>query len=87
MLSPVAQLTPHSSPHNPSGKVFDADELREIAAFAEEHNLLVIADEVYDSLTFAPARHIRFATLPGMWERTITVGSAGKSFTATGWSV
>jgi len=76
-----------NTPHNPVGKVFTLAELEKIAALAEEFNLLVMADEVYDCLVFDNKEHVRIATLPGMWERTVTVGSAGKSFAATGWRV
>ncbi|KAH9994112.1 pyridoxal phosphate-dependent transferase [Russula compacta] len=76
-----------NTPHNPVGKVFTRAELEKIAALAEEYNLLIMADEVYDCLVFDNKEHVRIATLPRMWERTVTVGSAGKSFAATGWRV
>ncbi|KAJ2749863.1 arylformamidase, partial [Coemansia nantahalensis] len=75
-----------NTPHNPVGKVFARGELEEIAAIAKRHNLLVVADEVYEHLTYG-VEHVSIATLPGMWERTITVGSAGKLFGVTGWRV
>ncbi|KAJ1796241.1 arylformamidase [Coemansia sp. RSA 2399] len=75
-----------NTPHNPIGKVFAHDELAAIAAVAERHNLLVVSDEVYEHLTYATP-HISIATLPGMWDRTVTVGSAGKLFGVTGWRV
>jgi len=76
-----------NTPHNPVGKVFTKAELEMIAGLAEKHNLLVMADEVYDCLVFDGKEHVRIANLPGMWDRTVTVGSAGKSFAATGWRV
>lgn len=76
-----------NTPHNPVGKVFELEELQEIASLCIENDLLVIADEVYDCLTFDGREHIRIASLEGMWERTVTVGSAGKSFACTGWRV
>jgi len=76
-----------NTPHNPVGKVFTRDELENIAALATQHNLMVMSDEVYDCLVFDGKEHVRFATLPGMWDRTITVYSAGKAFAATGWRV
>ncbi|XP_034934560.1 kynurenine--oxoglutarate transaminase 3 [Chelonus insularis] len=76
-----------NTPHNPLGKVFTLDELQFIANLAKKWNTLVISDEVYEWMTFDPAKHIRFATLPGMWERTITIGSAGKTFSVTGWKL
>ena len=73
-----------NTPHNPTGKVFTRVELAAIAALAVEHDLLVLADEVYEHLVF-DGEHVPIATLPGMGERTITVGSAGKTFNMTGW--
>lgn len=76
-----------NSPHNPTGIVFTPAELLELAGFASEHDLIVIADEAYEHLWFDDNRHLPIATLPGMWERTVTVGSGGKSFSFTGWKV
>ncbi|THH02431.1 hypothetical protein EW026_g464 [Hermanssonia centrifuga] len=76
-----------NTPHNPVGKVFTREELEKIAALAEEFNLIVMSDEVYDSLVFDGKEHVRFAMLPGMWDRTVTVQSAGKMFAATGWRI
>ncbi|OBZ89446.1 putative aminotransferase C6B12.04c [Choanephora cucurbitarum] len=77
-----------NTPHNPVGKVFDEDELRAIGQVAEEHNLIILSDEVYDRLYYPPLNKFpRIATLDNFWQRTITVGSAGKSFAATGWRV
>ncbi|KAF9506449.1 hypothetical protein BS47DRAFT_1333826 [Hydnum rufescens UP504] len=75
-----------NTPHNPIGKVFDIDELREIGKVAEEFDLIIMADEVYDCLTYG-REHVRISTLDDLWKRTITIGSAGKSFSATGWRV
>ncbi|MFW6598925.1 pyridoxal phosphate-dependent aminotransferase [Propionibacteriaceae bacterium Y2011] len=76
-----------NSPHNPTGRVLDADELAGIAAVAAEHDLLVVSDEVYEHLTFDDHRHVPIATLPGMAARTITISSGGKTFSTTGWKV
>ncbi|TAK70246.1 MAG: putative succinyldiaminopimelate transaminase DapC [Actinomycetota bacterium] len=76
-----------NSPHNPTGVVFTAAELTEIARIAVDHDLLVVSDEAYEHLWFDEHRHIPIATLPGMAERTLTVGSGGKSFSFTGWKV
>ena len=76
-----------NTPHNPTGKVFAPAELALIAELAIEHDLIVIADEVYEHLTFDGAPHIPIATLPGMRERTITISSAGKTFSVTGWKI
>jgi aspartate/methionine/tyrosine aminotransferase len=75
-----------NTPHNPTGKVFTRAELEEVAAIALEHDLWVIADEVYDRLTF-DVPHVSIASLPDMRERTVTIGSAGKIFSVTGWRV
>lgn len=76
-----------NTPHNPTGKVFTKQELEAIAKLAQQYNLLVISDEVYDELYFTSQRPTRIASIPGMWERTITVGSAGKRFGVTGWRI
>ncbi|KAF9263526.1 1-aminocyclopropane-1-carboxylate synthase 1 [Marasmius fiardii PR-910] len=86
-ITPRTKMIVVNTPHNPVGKVFTRKELEGIAAIAVEHNLMVMSDEVYDCLVFDGKDHVRIATLPGMWERTITVGSAGKAFAATGWRV
>lgn len=75
-----------NTPHNPTGTVFDADELRTVAELAIEHDLIVVTDEVYEHLVF-DGEHVPIATLPGMAERTVTISSAGKTFSVTGWKV
>ncbi|KAE8742516.1 hypothetical protein FOCC_FOCC011926 [Frankliniella occidentalis] len=74
-----------NTPHNPIGKVFTQEELTVIADLCKKWNVLCISDEVYEWLVYKPYKHIRIATLPGMWDRTITIGSAGKTFSVTGW--
>ncbi|HKD74680.1 MAG TPA: aminotransferase class I/II-fold pyridoxal phosphate-dependent enzyme, partial [Ktedonobacterales bacterium] len=76
-----------NTPHNPTGRVLTGDELAQIAALCQEHDVAVITDEVYEHLVYLPARHIPIATLPGMFERTVTVSSAGKLFSLTGWKI
>ncbi len=76
-----------NTPHNPTGTVLDAEESQALAEVAVSHDLTVITDEVYEHLTFDGRRHIPLATLPGMWERTITLSSVGKSYSFTGWKV
>lgn len=76
-----------NTPHNPLGKVFSQTELEKIAALCKKWNVLCISDEVYEWLVYKPNTHIRMATLPGMWDRTITIGSAGKTFSMTGWKI
>lgn len=75
-----------NTPHNPSGKVFDREELELVAELARAHDAWVISDEVYEHLTYG-VPHVPIATLPGMRERTLTIGSAGKFFSVTGWKV
>ncbi|KAF8826632.1 hypothetical protein HHX47_DHR5000066 [Lentinula edodes] len=79
-ITPRTKMIIVNTPHNPVGKVFTRAELEIIAALAKEHNLLVMSDEVYDTLVFDGKEHVRIATLPGMWDRTVTVGSAGSRF-------
>jgi len=74
-----------NTPHNPTGRVFTREEMSLIAELCIEHDVTVISDEVYEHLTFDDVRHIPIATLPGMFERTVTVSSAGKLFSATCW--
>jgi len=76
-----------NTPHNPTGKVFTAAELDLICSLAREFDAWVVTDEVYEHLVFPGATHVSVATLPGMWERTLTISSAGKTFSATGWKV
>jgi N-succinyldiaminopimelate aminotransferase len=76
-----------NSPMNPTGKVFSPDELAFIANLVERHDTYAICDEVYEHLVFGNARHIPLMTLPGMRDRTMRIGSAGKTFSLTGWKV
>ncbi|KAI0739491.1 PLP-dependent transferase [Daedaleopsis nitida] len=86
-VTPRTKMIVLNSPHNPLGKVFSRAEMEQVAQIAEDHNLLVMSDEVYEGLVYDGREHVRFATLPGMWNRTLTVGSAAKLFAATGWRV
>ena len=85
-VTPRTRMILLNSPHNPTGTVFTRDELEEVARIAIENDLLVLSDEAYEHLWFETP-HVPIATLPGMWERTITIGSGGKSFSFTGWKV
>ncbi|MFF9625582.1 pyridoxal phosphate-dependent aminotransferase [Streptomyces griseosporeus] len=76
-----------NTPHNPTGTVLTREELTAVAALAVERDLLVVTDEVYEHLVFDDAGHVPLASLPGMRERTVTIGSAGKTFSFTGWKV
>ena len=86
-IGPRTRLLLLNSPHNPTGIVFTAAEREEIARIAITHDLIVISDEAYEHLWFDDHQHVPLAALPGMWERTITVGSGGKTFSFTGWKV
>lgn len=117
-FSPRTKLLVINTPMNPIGKVFSREELLQIAALVQKHNVLVLSDEVYEWMVYpafgtamegsaasintaiesgessintategSSIEHIRMATLPGMWERTLTLGSAGKTFSVTGWKI
>jgi N-succinyldiaminopimelate aminotransferase len=86
-VTPRTRLLLLNTPHNPTGKVFDELELAEVARVCREAGLLAVTDEVYEHLTFDGRPHIPLAALPGMAERTVTVSSAGKTFSVTGWKV
>ncbi|XP_047228113.1 kynurenine--oxoglutarate transaminase 1 [Girardinichthys multiradiatus] len=86
-ITPRTKAIVINSPNNPLGKVYKVEELQMIADLCIKHDLLCFSDEVYEWLTYDGAKHVKIASLPGMWERTITVGSAGKTFSATGWKV
>jgi aspartate/methionine/tyrosine aminotransferase len=86
-FGPRTRLIILNTPHNPTGKVFTPDELDTIAALCREHDVIALSDEVYSELTYDDARHVPLATRPGMWERTITVDSLGKTFSVTGWKI
>src|SRR3954453_23173355 len=76
-----------NSPHNPTGTVLTDAELRGIAEVAVEHDLVVITDEVYEHLVFDSAQHVPLVSYEGMAERTVSIGSAGKPFSVTGWKI
>ena len=76
-----------NTPHNPTGAVLTRAELEVVAEVARDHDLVVITDEVYEHLVFDGRRHVPICTLPGMWDRTVTISSAGKTFSFTGWKV
>lgn len=75
-----------NSPHNPTGSVFDLEALGVIVELAERHDAIILSDEVYEHLVFDGV-HQPIATVPGAWDRTITVSSAGKTFSVTGWKI
>ncbi|MER6225036.1 pyridoxal phosphate-dependent aminotransferase [Streptomyces sp. 900105755] len=86
-VTPRTRLLLVNTPHNPTGTVLTRAELTAVAELAVERDLLVVTDEVYEHLVYDEAEHVPLATLPGMRERTVTIGSAGKTFSFTGWKV
>ena len=86
-VTPRTRFVLLNTPHNPTGTVLTDAELQAVADLAIEHDLVVITDEVYEHLVFDERRHRPIATLPGMWDRTLTLSSAGKSWSVTGWKV
>ncbi len=86
-FSPKTKLMILNTPMNPCSKVFRRDELDFIAELAQKHDIYVICDEVYDHLVYDGEKHISLITLPGMRERCLRLGSAGKTFSLTGWKV
>ena len=73
------------NPSNPCGKVFTLEELTFIAELAKKYDTYVITDEVYEHIVYEPNKHVYFASLPGMWERTISCSSLSKTYSITGW--
>ena len=86
-FSPRTKALILNTPHNPTGIVFSISELTLIAELCQEFDVLAIADEVYEHIVFDGEEHVRLATLPGMWERTLTLGGASKTFSCTGWRI
>ena len=76
-----------NTPSNPSGKVWSREEMENIAAFSARHDLFVFTDEIYEHFIFDGGEHISAATLPDMWERTITISGLSKTFSITGWRI
>jgi N-succinyldiaminopimelate aminotransferase len=86
-IGPRTKLLLVNSPHNPTGSVLTLEELELIAELCRDHDLVAITDEVYEYLTYDGAAHVPLATLPAMRERTVSISSGGKTFSATGWKV
>jgi aspartate/methionine/tyrosine aminotransferase len=87
-ITPKTRLLLINTPHNPTGKVFALSELEQLKAILERNqHVIAVTDEVYEKLVYDSRQHIRLASLPGMWERVLTVSSCGKTFSATGWKV
>jgi aminotransferase len=86
-ITPRTRAIIVNSPSNPCGKVFTRDEFEKIAALAEEHDLFILTDEIYEYFLFDGTEHISPASLPGMAERTITISGLSKTFSITGWRI
>ena len=86
-ITPKTKLLLINTPHNPTGKVLNREELQSIADLAIQHDLIVVTDEVYEHLTFDGTEHIPMATLPGMRDRVLCISSGGKTFNTTGWKI
>ena len=86
-FSERTRLVVFNNPHNPTARVFDADELALLAEACVRHDVIALSDEVWEHVLFDGRRHLPLASLPGMAERTVKVGSAGKIFSLTGWKV
>lgn len=87
LVGPKTKAIIVNTPNNPSGHVYTREELSIIADLCRDHDLIAVTDEVYEHIVFEGHEHVRLATLPGMWDRTITVSSAGKTFSLTGWKI
>ena len=86
-VTPRTRAILFNNPHNPTGKLFSTDELKAIAKAAQTHDLIVISDEVWEHVILGGSQFVPIAVLPGMSERSIKIGSAGKIFSLTGWKV
>ncbi len=86
-FSPNTRLVVFNNPHNPTARAFDAAELGLLARFCVDHDALVVSDEVWEHVLFDGLAHVPLSALPGMAERTVKIGSAGKIFSLTGWKV
>ena len=86
-FTPRTRIIIINTPHNPTGKVYSREELTVVAELCQRHDVIAITDEVYEHILYDGVPHTRLATLPGMRERTLTIGSLGKTFSVTGWKV
>lgn len=87
LFSAKTKLILINTPHNPTGKVYSAAEMQLIAELCQQHDVIAVTDEVYEHIIFDGREHVVMATLPGMAERTVTISSAGKTYSVTGWKV
>ena len=86
-FSPATRAVLVNTPHNPTGSVLPREDLEAVAALCQEFGAIAISDEVYEHLVFDGGRHVSIATLPGMWERTVRISGAAKTFACTGWKI
>lgn len=86
-FGPRTRMLLLNSPHNPTGKVFNRDELAFLADLCQQWDVVAVCDEVYDRILFDGHEHIPLATMPGMFERTLAINSTGKTFSMTGWKI
>src|SRR3954447_12290690 len=86
-FGPRTRLLLLNTPHNPTGKVFHREELAFMADLCQQWNVAAVTDEVYERIVFDGVEHVPLATLPWMWERTLTINSTGKTFSMTGWKI
>ena len=86
-ITPRTKLLILPYPNNPTGGIMEREDLMKIARVVEKHDLLVLSDEIYSELTYGEREHVSFASLPGMWERTVTLNGFSKAFAMTGWRV
>jgi aminotransferase len=86
-FSPRTRAIILNTPHNPTGHVFSEEELRFIAELCQRYDAYAITDEIYEHILYDGHRHIPIATLPGMWERTVTISGMSKSYAVTGWRI
>ena len=84
-ITPKSKMIVINNPNNPTGRVYSINELEDLASLAEEYDLLVLCDETYEYFLYDDKHHITFATLPGMWERTLTSYTFTKSYSMSGW--
>jgi aminotransferase len=87
LITPQTKVLLIGYPNNPTGAVMSREKLQEVASIAQEHDLLIISDEIYDRLVYAGHEHVCVASLPGMRERTITLGGFSKNYAMTGWRI
>lgn len=86
-ITPRTKAIVVNTPHNPTGHVYTREELAPIARVCVERDLIAITDEIYEHLLYDGREHVSIASLPGMWERTVTISSLSKTYSATGWRV